>query len=195
MRIPQRFQKTLAGAPERGQHHDWDSAWKLPQPIFLFIRTPATAVMILAAMVIVGGMLLGKVHILGGRGVVRTPQQVATSELYVLRTALELFRRDCGRYPSREEGLPALVRNPGVSTWKGPYITLLKPDPWRTWYHYELVQQRVVLFSHGPDRLPRTADDITAPFITIDDASTSSTPRQLPLPGPESIHGEHPREW
>jgi hypothetical protein len=32
-----------------------------------------------------------------------------------------LLYADCGRYPSEEEGLAALLTNPGVAGWRGPY--------------------------------------------------------------------------
>lgn len=35
--------------------------------------------------------------------------------------ALALFYADCGRYPTEEEGLGALLRNPGLDAWRGPY--------------------------------------------------------------------------
>jgi hypothetical protein len=35
--------------------------------------------------------------------------------------ALALFFTDCGRYPTEEEGLAALLANPGITGWQGPY--------------------------------------------------------------------------
>lgn len=43
-------------------------------------------------------------------------------EYNMLVTALEAFQIDTGRYPTRDEGLQALVRDPGVAGWAGPYI-------------------------------------------------------------------------
>jgi hypothetical protein len=39
-----------------------------------------------------------------------------------LRTALEAYKVDIGRYPSESEGLRALTSNPGLSQWRGPYL-------------------------------------------------------------------------
>lgn len=46
------------------------------------------------------------------------------SEIQVkeIEGALQLFSFDVGRYPSQEEGLRALIVNPGIDGWKGPYL-------------------------------------------------------------------------
>jgi hypothetical protein len=36
--------------------------------------------------------------------------------------ALDQFRLDTGRYPTTSEGLNALVSNPGIPGWDGPYL-------------------------------------------------------------------------
>ena len=90
-------------------------------------------------------------------------EERTTVNLWVLRTALECFRRDCQRYPSPEEGLKSLVLQPSANGWNGPYIDALKPDPWGTPYRYTLVSNEVVLTSTGPDREHGTDDDIASP--------------------------------
>ena len=56
-----------------------------------------------------------------------------------LSLALDLFEQDIGRYPTTDEGLPALVISPGVSGWKGPYLKAgLYKDPWDNDYQYSL---------------------------------------------------------
>jgi general secretion pathway protein G len=92
-----------------------------------------------------------------------TKEERALENLRVLRTALELFRFDCERYPTTEETLKALVRDPGIDTWQKPYIDALKPDPWMTPYVYAASNDTVALSSNGPDGRPGTADDIAAP--------------------------------
>jgi general secretion pathway protein G len=81
-------------------------------------------------------------------------------ELNILRIALEDFRKDCERYPTTEEGLAALIKNPGHRDWYGPYVTLVKPDPWYRRYVYEWTNRQVVLLSLGPDGVRGTADDL-----------------------------------
>jgi type II secretion system protein G len=91
------------------------------------------------------------------------PEVRTTQNLGVLRTALECYRRDCERYPTTGEGLFALVHPLRVQGWKGPYITMLKPDPWHNPYLYGCTNETVFLSSAGPDGLPETEDDIAAP--------------------------------
>jgi general secretion pathway protein G len=55
----------------------------------------------------------------------------------MLGTALDAYRLDVGRYPSTEEGLDALRKNPGHETWDGPYLPKdVPPDPWGKSYVY-----------------------------------------------------------
>lgn len=79
-----------------------------------------------------------------------------------LSLALDLFEQDVGRYPTTEEGLSALVTNPGVEGWKRSYLRgELKNDPWDTPYVYTFEGEgEYTLSSAGPDRQPGTEDDI-----------------------------------
>lgn len=87
----------------------------------------------------------------------------AVQSLWALRTALEAFREDCGRYPADTEGLQALAMPPDVPGWAGPYIDMLRPDPWHRPYCYHVTNNIVVLCSAGPDGIEGTPDDIGAP--------------------------------
>jgi general secretion pathway protein G len=66
-------------------------------------------------------------------------QAAAKADLSTIRTALETFHIDTGRYPTSDEGLNALREQPAdVTGWKGPYTA--KPigaDPWGFEYVYE----------------------------------------------------------
>ena len=55
-----------------------------------------------------------------------------------LESALERFNIHMDRHPSSEEGLKALVECPAgeESKWRGPYIKLLRVDPWGVAYQY-----------------------------------------------------------
>jgi general secretion pathway protein G len=56
-----------------------------------------------------------------------------------LASALDLYRLDAGRYPTTQEGLAALIRNPGnVPGWRGPYLDSkeVPKDPWGAAYLY-----------------------------------------------------------
>jgi general secretion pathway protein G len=55
-----------------------------------------------------------------------------------LESALERFNVHMDRYPTTEEGLKALLESPSAEDkkWRGPYIKLLRPDPWGNPYQY-----------------------------------------------------------
>src|SRR3954454_25108295 len=64
----------------------------------------------------------------------------AKTDISAMDTALDAFEVDCGRYPSNEEGLKALVEQPsGVQNWRGPYVKrggVVPQDPWGHEYVY-----------------------------------------------------------
>ena len=62
----------------------------------------------------------------------------AKSNIAELEAALERFNIHLDRQPTAEEGLKALVEPPSgeEKRWRGPYIKLLRPDPWGHPYQY-----------------------------------------------------------
>ncbi len=53
--------------------------------------------------------------------------------------ALDMYRLDVGSYPTTDQGLAALVNNPGGSgSWNGPYLSKnnVPKDPWNNEYQY-----------------------------------------------------------
>lgn len=93
-----------------------------------------------------------------GRGMLELRAEKA---LRVLRVGLEHFHDDTGRYPTEREGLLALITNPDIPNWQGPYVTLIKHDFWKTPYRYMTNDTLPTLRSAGPDRVFETADDLT----------------------------------
>ena len=78
----------------------------------------------------------------------RAKSDAARVQIESLATALQYYRLDVGRYPSGQEGLPALVAAPkGVARWRGPYLDArgVPDDPWGRPYGYRLPPQ------HGLD--------------------------------------------
>jgi general secretion pathway protein G len=63
----------------------------------------------------------------------------ARADVNNLMQALKLYRLDNQRYPTAEQGLPALVTRPTAGTippnWK-PYLEKLPNDPWGRPYQY-----------------------------------------------------------
>ena len=75
------------------------------------------------------------------------------------------------RYPATDQGLNALVENPGSKRWRGPYVEKEKlNDPWDTPYGYESDGRNVKIISAGPDAQQGTEDDITFPETAEGDA-------------------------
>jgi general secretion pathway protein G len=69
--------------------------------------------------------------ILGQLG--RARAKAAQLQLDTVASAVEMYRTDVGRYPTKEEGLNALVKEPGaIEGWTGPYLKDRKSlvDPW-----------------------------------------------------------------
>jgi general secretion pathway protein G len=88
--------------------------------------------------------------------------QRARNNMSTLYIALDAFKNDCGRFPTTEEGLSALVSAPDAEGWKGPYVFSLKDDPWKRPFFYKYDRSSIKLFSAGPDRKAETPDDILA---------------------------------
>jgi general secretion pathway protein G len=56
---------------------------------------------------------------------------LAKPRMAIVEDALARFYMDCGRYPDDSEGLEALLVNPGLTGWNGPYLKQSQLlDPW-----------------------------------------------------------------
>jgi general secretion pathway protein G len=82
-------------------------------------------------------------------------RELAKVDIANLEQALDLLSFDLGRYPTSEEGLNALLNNPGNPNWKGPYLkkTTVPKDPWQRDFIYRCPGQHgdYDLFSLGAD--------------------------------------------
>ena len=135
----------------------------------------------LTLLVIVGGMLLlGHALIRKARhGTVDNNAykiQLARDNMTTLRTALDILRQDCGRYPSAMDGLVSLIHDPGMKGWNGPYILKLKPDPWKRPFKYTSDTHSVILYSLGPDGLDGSPDDIRLSELRDSRPGATDTP-------------------
>ena len=85
-------------------------------------------------------------------------QKTAKAQIEMLMASLDAYRLDVGSYPSQQEGLEALVRNPGHDEWSGPYLAKgsVPEDPWKRPYIYQNPGQHgeVDLYSLGNDNKP-----------------------------------------
>jgi len=91
---------------------------------------------VLILMTSVGVVIVGNID--------RARQTAARDHIKSFALALDAYLIDCGRYPSEEQGLEALVEKPILSPvpdgWNGPYLQSLKipRDPWGNEYEYEV---------------------------------------------------------
>jgi general secretion pathway protein G len=83
--------------------------------------------------------------------------------------ALDMFEQDIGRYPTTEEGLQALIVDPQIRNWRGPYLksASIPLDPWGSPYRYTWPSQLTAsetlydIVSPGPDGAYGNEDDVT----------------------------------
>lgn len=83
--------------------------------------------------------------------------KTAAVQVKDLEQAAELFKLDVGRFPTNGEGLEALVTNPGVNGWNGPYLRRGLPnDPWGNAYRYQFPGRNAELdiYTYGADNAP-----------------------------------------
>ena len=88
----------------------------------------------------------------------KSKQKIAKTQIEMLSSALDQFKLDTGRYPTTEEGLEALIKNPGIEGWDGPYLKKRKipKDPWGRPYIYRCPGEHgeFDLYSLGADGKP-----------------------------------------
>jgi general secretion pathway protein G len=90
-----------------------------------------------------------------------------------LKIILQMFKEDCGRFPTTEEGFKVLIQQPTndlAKGWRGPYFDPPKvpKDPWGHEYVYRCPgiysTNGYDLYSLGPDGVSKTGghdpDDI-----------------------------------
>lgn len=124
-------------------------------------RNPKFYLGVIVVFVILGSLLFRVSKEAAGRGL-DPPHLQALRNLDVLAQALGRYRFHVGAYPTAEQGLYALVRDPAAPGWNGPYISHLGDDPWKTPFGYAPPVDGGVprLWSSGPDKLAGTADDL-----------------------------------
>jgi len=90
----------------------------------------------------------------------------AKQDIAAVMGALKLYRLDNGRYPSNEQGLPALVAKPQSTpvptNWK-QYLDRIPKDPWGNVYLYlnPNVHNEINVFSLRTDTQPNNSNTNT----------------------------------
>ena len=89
--------------------------------------------------------IIGLLYAIVGPQVIRylgsSKTQTAAVQVKNVASSLELYRFDAGGYPTAEQGLEALVKQPaGVPNWNGPYLPQASTivDPWGNPYLYKV---------------------------------------------------------
>lgn len=83
----------------------------------------------------------------------------AKLDIKTISTGIEMFELDTGRYP---QDIKDLRTNPGIDTWKGPYLKKDPKDPWAREYEYSLQGSEgkdYKVCTKGPSE-EKTEDDI-----------------------------------
>ena len=123
-------------------------------------RNPRVYLAVIAGLAVLGGAIFRATDRAARRSV-EPPHRRAMRHVDVLAEALGRYRFHVGRFPDAVQGLAALVRDPQVPRWDGPYINQLRRDPWGTPYVYAPASNGLpVVLSCGADKILGTVDDI-----------------------------------
>jgi general secretion pathway protein G len=116
------------------------------------------------------GLLIGLVAPAVLRQFAGAKLSIAHQSIARLGSVLDLYKLDTGDYPTTEQGLQALVTDPGsISGWNGPYVQSdkLPVDPWNHPFIYRDPSNRAGtsydLCSAGPNAQAGGAGEICNP--------------------------------
>ena len=118
-------------------------------------RSGFTLIEIMVVVVILG-LLAALVVPRIGPQVAEAQRTTAATQIRSLEDALEMYRMHNGFYPSKQQGLEALVSAPTTSPVpkryaEGGYLKKVPDDPWGNPYVYRNNNGRITITSYGPD--------------------------------------------
>jgi len=126
-----------------------DAVYGCEQHGFSFIEIMIVIVIMAGMIAIVGPMLFGKLD--------EAKVDQARIQMKSLVSALDLYHLDNSAYPTTEQGMDALLKQPVVGSipknWRGPYLRSAKlpRDPWENDYVYQSEGQSISMKSFGAD--------------------------------------------
>ena len=107
-------------------------------------RAPGFTLVELLVVLAILGLLAGLVGPQVMKFLAGSKTKTAALQIHDLGATLDLYHLEIGNYPSTDEGLEALVRQPGnAPDWNGPYLkkSEVPKDPWGNEYHYRFPGQ------------------------------------------------------
>ena len=112
-----------------------------------------TLLEIMIVLVILGGLIAILATQVQGR-LKKAKMNQAKIQIAEIGKALDMYYSECNNYPTTEEGLEALVKQPSsCSNWgPEPYVKKLNKDPWGGEFIYESAGNTYVLKSLGADK-------------------------------------------
>jgi len=120
--------------------------------------TKSTGFTLIEVMVVV--VILGILAALIVPKIMSRPEQArmvkVKQDVLAIKSALDLYKLDNGRYPTTDQGLQSLVTKPTTSPvprdWKTDgYLEEVPVDPWGEKYQYIDDNGKAKIFSYGPD--------------------------------------------
>ncbi len=130
-------------------------------------RGTGEAGMTLIEIIVVLALIGGIMGVVMG-GIMKGTKTAKESETQLgfgqLRSSLQMYKLAMNKFPTSEQGLKALVENPGAPGWRGPYCDeeALK-DAWHQEVQYESDGRQMKFMSSGDDEMFGTEDDIVWP--------------------------------
>lgn len=118
-------------------------------------RAGFTLIELLVVIAILGGLMTVLFVSLGENKAKANKGQnklAMNKDYFSIVNALDEFKSKAGRYPTMDEGIEALVKQPsGVQNWDGPYLKKLPIDPYGTPYRYSIAGSKYTIMSLGAD--------------------------------------------